>query len=405
MGELQEVFEPDVFHVGLDESSYDDIGLCDRCKTSQPWEIWAESICKLHEWVKGHGMRMAIWGDQFLEEHTGAEPHFTAKATDMVPKDILIFDWHYGPNHRYDRTIGYFKEHGFEVIGCPWYEPANVYDFASAAKRNDILGYCGTTWAGVASSMKGMPHMPAAWVIGGENSWSPDSPALAEIAYKPVVEFNRLWNLSSAPSTDKFRMLDIAPLCNETTVDAGGHGGWLGLGPDLDLRGLPTGVQWIGEVPFSILDPSRNDGKSCAVVAPEQLKDRKHPQSMLEIPVGLRADALYFLHTCDVPEPRERDLYATQNPAVIAQYVVNYVDGKSVTVPLRYLANIHDWNGQRGPAQAVGVWEEQSPTGVLISLGAVKWQNPRPDVTIRSVDFSAARGVTVRSALLGITAV
>ena len=404
MGELVEVFEPEVFHGGLAESSVDDIGVCELCRDTEPWVIWAESIDKLHEWIGARGMRMAMWGDQFLPQHTGSEPHFTSRSIDRVPRDILIFDWHYSPNHDYDSTIAYFKDRGFEVLGCPWYEPVNVYAFASAAGRNGILGYCGTTWSGVSSTLKRMPHLPAAWVIGGENSWSPERPALEQIGYRPVPQFQRLFSLGEEPVGDTFRLVDIAPLCNEATVDDGSGRSLFGHGADLDLRALPTGVQWIGDVPFQILDPAQTEGKSCLVVASEQSGDRRHPPAIHEIPVGLRAEALYFLHTCDIPEPRERSLYATRNPRIIGEYVINYVDGQSVRVPLEYLANIHDFNGQRGPAQAVGVWEGLSPRGVLLSVAAVKWSNPRPEVSIKSLDFSAARGVDVRSALLGITA-
>ena len=41
--------------------------------------------------------------------------------------------------------------------------------------------------------------------------------------------------------------------------------------------------------------------------------------------------------------------------------------------------------------------------GVLISLGAVEWRNPRPDVEIRSLDFTSAMA-SARPVLLGLTA-
>jgi hexosaminidase len=402
MGEVAEVFEPRYFHIGHDEASFDDIGVCDRCKGTDPWVLWARDINKLDAWIKARGMRTVMWGDQFLPQHNGDKPFFTARATDMIPKDILIFDWHYSPNHKYDETIGYFREHGFEVVGCPWYEPVNVYAFASAAKRNGILGYCGTTWARVPSTMASQPQLPAAWVIGAENSWSTDAPPLGEVAYAPVAQFNRLWRLNQPELPRQFRMVDIGPYCNERTVDNERREGWMGLGTKQDLRSLPSGTVWVGDIPFQIADRSVNAGRDCVMLAGDPPQTASYPEAIYEIAIGAAARSVYLLQTCSVPATRERILYATKNPGVIGHYVVNYADGQATNVPLRYLANIHDWNGQCGPAQALGVWQGHTEGGSLISIGAVEWVNPRPEVPIRSFDFVSDLG-GARPVLLAVT--
>ncbi len=83
--------------------------------------------------------------------------------------------------------------------------------------------------------------------------------------------------------------------------------------------------------------------------------------------------------------------------------MINYQDGEQAEMRLVYQANIHDWNGQRGPAQALGLWTGNTAGGALISLPAVQWLNPRPDVPVRSIDFISAPG-DVRPVLLAITA-
>lgn len=410
MEELTEVFQPKYFHLGRDEASFDDIGVCDRCKGTDPWVLWADDTNKLDAWVKQHGMRSVIWGDQFLPQHNGDKPYFTARATDMVSKDILIFDWHYSPNHKYDETIGYFKQHGFEVVGCPWYEPLNVYDFASAAKRNGILGYCGTTWSGPVKAPR--PHLPAAFVIGGENAWATDRTPLSAFPYAPVAEFNHLWAMSDPAARTEpaarrepqgFRLLDLSGHCNVRLTDSERRDGWMGMGPQQDLRSLPTGVLWVGGVPFRILGPDQNGGRGCVMLADETSPKGLYPETAFEIPVGLKTPTLYFLQTCSVPPVRARDLYATTNPKLLGTVTVNYADGSQERVPLNYLADIEDWNGQRGPARAVGVWQGKTANGTLISLGAVPWQNPHPETAIRSVDYGSALA-TARPVLIGLTA-
>lgn len=403
MAEVTEVFQPRYFHIGHDEASFDDIGVCPRCKDAEPWVLWAEDIRKLDAWVKERGMRTILWGDQFLPDHNGDAPFFTARATDLIPKDILVFDWHYSPNHHYDDTIAYFKDHGFQVVGCPWYEPVNVYRFASAAKRNGILGFCGTTWAGVSSTLQRMPHLPAAWVVGAENSWSPDAPAIDALGYDPVPVFNRLHNPAASRLPLSFRLIDLSGHFNEAIVDTQRREGWMGEGPRYDLRSLPTGTLWAGGIPFQVSEEACLCRPACVMLASRTSPADAYPQAVYEIPVGLTTPALYFLHTCQVPPGRNRQLYATENPGTIGRYVIHYEDGQQVEIPLVYQANIHDWNGQRGPAQALGLWSGATAGGALISLPAVQWVNPRPEAPVRSIDFISVLG-DVRPVLLAVTA-
>lgn len=403
MAEVTEVFQPRYFHIGHDEASFDDIGVCERCTGTEPWVLWAQDIRKLDAWIREHGMRTILWGDQFLPEHNGGEPFYTARATDMIPKDILVFDWHYSPNHNYDATISYFKEHGFEVVGCPWYEPVNVYRFASAAKRNEILGFCGTTWSGVAGTLRAMPHLPAAWVIGGENCWTPDVPPIGGLGYDPVPVFNGLHRPEENRLPLGFRALDLSGHFNETIVDTERREGWMGEGPRYDLRTLPTGIIWAGDIPFIIPESAGRCEPACVMLASRTTPEGAYPTAVYEIPVGFATRSLYFLHTCQVPPNRNRQLYATENPGTIGSYVINYQDGEQAEMRLVYQANIHDWNGQRGPAQALGLWTGNTAGGALISLPAVQWLNPRPDVPVRSIDFISALG-DVRPVLLAITA-
>ena len=403
MQEVVDVFQPRYFHIGHDESCYGEMCVCDRCKGRNPWDVWAADINKLDAWIRERGMRTCMWGDQLLEEHTGGAPMWTTRATDLVSKGILIFDWHYDSNHDYDRTLGYFQQHGFEVVGCPWYEPENVYGFATAAKRKGVLGYCGSTWYGVRSGLTAMPHMPTAWLLGAENAWSTDAPKLAEITYHPVPEFNRLWRLGQADLPDSFRLLDLSGFCNVPLTDTERRDGWMGEGPLYDLRVLGSGTVWADDVPFGIADATVNGGKGAVMLADATTPKDAYPDSALEIPIGLKTKALYFLQTCSVPATRDRDMYATTNPKGLGWYTIAYDDGQQVKLPVQYLATVHDWNGQRGPAQAVGLWEGKTQAGALISLGAWEWVNPRPDVAIASVDFASAMAAA-RPVLLGITA-
>ncbi len=133
------------FHCGLDEITFEPIGVCERCKGSSGGDLLAEEVNRLHEFVKSKGLTMCMWGDQLLEEHNGKPPYNTARAIDKIPKDIVIFDWHYAPWKEFP-SVEFFKKHGFPVVASGWYEPLNVITFSRTAFDQGVLGYGGTTW-------------------------------------------------------------------------------------------------------------------------------------------------------------------------------------------------------------------------------------------------------------------
>jgi hypothetical protein len=403
MEEVLQAFEPRVFHIGHDEVSGDDLAVCPRCRGQRPADLWAGDITKLADWLRQRGVQTAMWADTLLQDQTGGKPYDTYLALNALPRDIILYDWHYEPTAPFARTLGGFRQAGFQVVGCPWYEPENIYGCASAAAQTGARGTCGTTWADVPSALTRWPHLPTAMVVSAGNSWSPGNPALPAVPYAPVPVFNRLWRMAEGDPPARFLALDLSPYCNASLVDTERRDGWMGEGPDYDLRQVPAGLLWVGDVPFRLTDPAANAGKACLMLAAGDTPAGRYPTVLRSIRVGLRTPALYFLHVSGVPGRRDRRLYADSNPGLLGYYTVRYADGQTDRVPLTYQATIHDWNGQRGPAQAVGVWEAHTRAGALVSLAAVEWRNPRPQVSIQSLDFTSTLS-DARPVLLGLTA-
>ena len=357
------------------------------------------------DWLAERGMRTLMWGDMFLPWGNGLK-YGTSDLTEKLPKDILICDWHYGADYGWDNSLSYWELYGFEALGCPWYEPQNVWDSAAAVHEYGAVGLLGTTWSSVDTALYHLPHLQVGWLLGAENSWSTGKPTVDELGWLPVPTFNRLWRLNEAPESREFKLVDLAPFCNESTVDEGRMGGWLHIGGDHDLRNLPTGQTWIGDTPFALVDPDDNGGRSCVMLADEGSPEGAYPTSAWEIPVGTEARALRFLHTTDVPVVRVSHLYDRkgQRPGRVGRYVISYEDGTEVTAELTYEANITDWNSRRGPAQAVDLWQGRTAAGALATLGVWEWTNPRPDREIASVSMISAEG-ELQPILLGVTIV
>jgi hypothetical protein len=165
--ELCEVFESDAFHAGMDEVFYIGDEKCPRCGGRDRAELFAGEVRTLHDHLLQKGREMWIWGDRLLDGKTTGlgewEASFnnTYRAIDMIPKDVVICDWHYD---RADRTAIYFAMKGFRVITCPWNQPSTaviqINDMISFRKESTpemnerFLGIMATTWSRTSSYLK-----------------------------------------------------------------------------------------------------------------------------------------------------------------------------------------------------------------------------------------------------------
>jgi hypothetical protein len=157
--ELCDVFESDAFHAGMDEVFYIGHSSCPRCGGRDKSELFAGEVRVIHDHLLQKGRQMWIWGDRLLDgKTTGLGPweasyNDTYRAIDMIPKDVLICDWHYD---RADKTALYFAMKGFGVMTCPWKQPSTaviqIRDMISFRQESSpemnarFLGIMETTW-------------------------------------------------------------------------------------------------------------------------------------------------------------------------------------------------------------------------------------------------------------------
>lgn len=160
--ELADVFEADAFHVGMDEVFLLGEDDCSRCKGKDKAELFAQEVRTLHDHLAASHRTMWMWGDRFLDgETTGigkweASILRTHPAIHMVPKDIVICDWHY------DRplpTTEHFALEGFPVLAAPWRKPEVALRQLEAVRQvrahstpqiaERMQGVLQTTWTGI----------------------------------------------------------------------------------------------------------------------------------------------------------------------------------------------------------------------------------------------------------------
>ncbi len=152
--ELMDVFEADCIHIGCDEAL--NVGLCPECSKKSKGELIADWVGALNDHVKKRGGTVMMWGDRLLStEETGydcwdSDGNGTHKALEMLPRDIVICDWHYNKYEKYT-SVDIFGQAGFKIMVSPWRDKERLESFLQYAAENDrghVIGTLMTTWCG-----------------------------------------------------------------------------------------------------------------------------------------------------------------------------------------------------------------------------------------------------------------
>ncbi len=166
--EICDAFEADAFHAGMDEVFYIGDTKCPRCAGVDKADLFAGEVRTIRDHLAQKNRELWIWGDRLLDGKTTgmgiweASMNNTFRAIDLVPKDIVICDWHY---ERPDQSAVYFAMKGLRVITCPWRTPATALTQAedmarfrqhSANEMKDrFYGMMQTVWSDADSFMDG----------------------------------------------------------------------------------------------------------------------------------------------------------------------------------------------------------------------------------------------------------
>lgn len=156
--EIVSAFQADGIHLGMDEVFLLGSDKSPSTKGKNPAELYAKVVNDFHVYfVKKKGIEMFMWGDRLIDgkKHTYGEwessLNGTAAAVDMIPKDIIICDWHYELRESYS-SIPMFLEKGFRVLPCSYVNPeaAKALIKYSLRQENDrMLGHLFTSWNSV----------------------------------------------------------------------------------------------------------------------------------------------------------------------------------------------------------------------------------------------------------------
>jgi hypothetical protein len=157
LDELLDAFDADAMHVGMDEVFLINSKYSPSTRGKNPAHVFAKAVINLHKHlVKHRGVEMLMWGDRFIDANVykygkwEASANGTAPAVDMVPRDIIICDWHYELRESYP-SVPMFLEKGFRVLPAGWKKvdaTKALIRYGRDQKNPKMLGHLFTTWSG-----------------------------------------------------------------------------------------------------------------------------------------------------------------------------------------------------------------------------------------------------------------
>ena len=108
LDEYIDVIKPKMVHIGHDEMFFP-VELCIPCKTTDPSDLWAQDVRKIHDHLASKGIKTALYGDHLIESvrgvhrkpmksKTGWQYNMPGALTqqqvlELIPKDILVANW------------------------------------------------------------------------------------------------------------------------------------------------------------------------------------------------------------------------------------------------------------------------------------------------------------------------
>ena len=396
MDEYIDVLKPGRVHIGHDE--YRSGAFCPRCKGKDSGKLYAEDVLRIHAHLKEKGIETWMWGDHFVDWHNRFgrgwsegtvvryEKPDTSAARDIVAaatKDIRIANW---SGERGDET---FKKLGWKFI-LGNFNGTRETDWPARVKRSGLLGAEVSSWCAADEFELAKLNIPQA-AFSANLLWSTHYPenetAFEEIALLlPRVRAGLAARppVSSQASPMRFETLDIRPAANSAPK---AH--------DWDLSGVRAGEAYYNGLPYRIIAPSANGGKSCVLVS------RMKSEIPMEVPLPItgRWASLVFIQSAtgkgrDTIHAGDQTHFPRESSELLGFYEIRYADGLGAAHEIRCDETVAAWDaGFAAPlyftrAISAGVL----PDGRKAVLFASEWTNPRPDVPIVSVTMKGSPG-------------
>ncbi|MCK6489250.1 MAG: hypothetical protein L6R48_13145 [Planctomycetes bacterium] len=172
-----------------------------------------------------------------------------------------------------------------------------------------------------------------------------------------------------------FQPLDLRAAANRGFTDREGVGGWTDQA-DNDLRGMTAGPCTAGGIPFTVIDPAGNQGRSVVALRADQAPTFL---ATAAIPLGRTAGAVYLLHSAAWAR--------TGNPAGTVAW--RYQDGSEALSTVTTGDEVGDWWGGAAERAALLSLRGVNPKRSPVYLFATSFANPHPGRVVERLELRA----------------
>jgi len=397
LDEYIDVIKPRMLHIGHDEA-FAPLDVCPRCKGKDMRELYARDVTRIHDYLAERGIRTTMWGDMMVENVRGKGPQnqkapdgysyqisgaLTPELAKRLPHDILLLNWFWeGSTAKPDEEQ--LAQFGFQQIYGNL-EP-RIEDFASRSARESLLGGTVSSWQQTTEPLFGKDLLLT--FLGCESLlWSNRAlgDGLPQAVQALIPELRRRLRGELLPSElgDTVVPIDISRRFNMPVREPA-------FGVDLsdaDQNTLRSGARV-----FQMTGPGAQGGNVAIVVGTEGTEKNPLPREVDNIPVGLDATSLLFLHASARPATNKlafRTIWDMQDTAdLLGWYEVVYEDGFVTTIPIRYGAGLLHWNWRPGQPADLYCYGADP----LSHFFVYEWTNPRLGKVITEVRLRGTTG-------------
>jgi hypothetical protein len=381
--EALEVFQPKIFHLGHDEVTM-------RGRFPNPenpfyrqgvtaTDLVMSNLSTLHGWLAARGVQTMVWGDMFLHKSEGMDAAHAPnveeakKRRSLLPKNVIVADWHYGAGEKYP-SLGLFAKEGVKTVSATWNLPQNIRHFTRATIDAKSWGVLQTTWAGYfpdATTLDTELQQYTGFILAADYSWSGRGEAPSELPYDVAAQWNHAY-MPQKGGEGSGALLDLSPSARVTPEN------WLGLGPGWDLSKFfvandKSKARRFDDVLFRT-PPQHLIALSAgpAALAPASAS------GALNLQVNRTASQVALLHST---------LWSVPNGLTAARLTAEYTDGTQFEFDIITGRSITSWQGDAVAANARRGWSGMSPASTPVGLRVTRWKNPHPQKTISRLRF------------------
>jgi hypothetical protein len=411
--EYIDVIKPKMIHIGHDEWWGAPLGVCPLCKGKDFSELFAGDIIKIHDYLAGKGIKIAMWGDYLLESVRNKGPQNRTSSTgvkyqtpgamrpeivrDKIPKDILVLNW-FWIDQKKEMEL---KNFGFKQIYGNF--TPNISNWDERIKKIDLAGGAPSSWAATNEFNFGKDLILD--FLGCANFvWSGHTLNQRELAgivseLMPEVRANLSGKRIPSRDGDVLETINISPkfnLSKESKIF------------NINLSSFKSGQARFQSKVFDLVNSSKESGNCVIAVGTTGKGENQLPDNVGGIEINEDVSSLIFLHACALPSENQKayfnipDFFDTAD--LLGWYEIMYEDGFRLTIPIQYGVNILEWNpggenrldkmeGETGAPQNMYCYEADP---VICSLGtnddpitffALEWVNPRFGKKIKEVNL------------------